>query len=97
MNFNAPQLCCGVVYFEEKRERDFIAKSEDHPLLPVQVCFELTEENSEREIRGVVEARHWVGVSEGMILTFDDEKELSVEGANIRVLPVWKWCIETFV
>ena len=86
-----------IFYFEEKRECDFIAKSEDRSLLPVQVCFELTEENSERETRGVVEACHWVGVREGMILTFDDEKELSVEGANIRVLPVWKWCIETFV
>jgi len=86
-----------IFYYDERGECDFIAKSEDHPLLPVQVCFELTEVNSEREIRGVVEACHWVGVKEGMILTFDDEKELSVEGVNISVLPAWKWCIETFI
>ena len=76
---------------------NFIAKSEDNKLLPVQVCLELTEDISEREIRGVVEACHWLGVSKGMILTFDEENELSVEGINIRVLPVWKWCIEAFV
>ncbi len=88
---------CEIFYFEEKGECDFIAKSEDNKLLPVQVCFELTEENSEREIRGVVEACHFVGVKEGMLLTFDEEKEVSVEGVNIRVLPLWKWCIEPFV
>lgn len=88
---------CEILYFEEKGECDFIAKPEDNKLLPVQVCFELTEENSEREISGIVEACHWLGVSKGMILTFDEENELSVEGINIRVLPVWKWCIEAFV
>ncbi|MEW6326296.1 MAG: ATP-binding protein [Thermodesulfobacteriota bacterium] len=82
-----------VFYFAEKRECDFIAKSEDNRLLPVQVCFEMTEENMDREIAGLIEACHWVGVNEGIILTHDEEKELSIDGISIKVYPLWKWCM----
>lgn len=83
-----------IFYFEEKRECDFIAKAAESRFLPVQVCFELTEETSDREISGLIEACKWVGAKEGLILTNDDEKEISANGVDINVLPFWKWCLE---
>ena len=83
-----------VFYFEEKRECDFIAKTEDNKLLPIQVSFELNEENKEREISGLIKACRWLSIREGRILTYDDEKDLNTEGINIKVLPVWKWLLE---
>lgn len=85
---------CEVFYFEEKRECDFIAKTEDNRVLPIQVCFELKGENSEREIGGLIEACKWLGTDKGIILTYDEERDISVNGINIKVFPAWKWSIE---
>lgn len=82
-----------VFYFEEKKECDFIAMAENNKLLPIQVSFEVNEENSKREIGGLIEACKWLGADKGMILTYDEERELTVEGVRIEVLPVWKWSI----
>ena len=83
-----------VFYFEEKRECDFIAKTEDNRLLPMQVCFELNEENKEREVSGLTKACRWLSIREGRILTSDDEKDFIVDGIKIIVLPVWKWLLQ---
>lgn len=82
-----------VFYFEEKRECDFVAKTGDNKLLPFQVCFELNEENSEREIGGLLAACKHLGVDEGIMLTYDVERVMNREGIKIRVLPVWKWLL----
>lgn len=83
-----------VFYFEEKRECDFIAKTEDNRLLPMQVCFELNEENKEREVSGLTKACRWLSIREGRILTSDDEEDFIVDGIKIIVLPVWKWLLQ---
>jgi len=82
-----------VFYFEEKRECDFITRSDDNKLLPFQISLELNEENSEREIKGLIEACKWLGVNEGIILTYDDEKKFDQDGIDIKVLPVWRWLL----
>ncbi|MEW6409541.1 MAG: ATP-binding protein [Nitrospirota bacterium] len=83
-----------VFYFEEKKECDFIAKTENNKLFPIQVSFELNQENSEREIGGLIEACRWLGTNEGMILTYDGEKDVSENGINIKVFPIWKWSLQ---
>lgn len=85
---------CEIFYFEDKQECDFIAKTENNKLLPIQSTFELNEKNEEREIGGVIEACNHLGTDEGMILTYDEEKELVTDGIHVRLIPVWKWCIE---
>lgn len=79
-----------VFYFEEKRECDFIARNNDR-VLPIQVCQEINEGNKLREIEGLIESCKYVGVQEGMIITYDDENELVEDGVHIRILPAWKW------
>jgi predicted AAA+ superfamily ATPase len=34
-----------------------------------------------------------LAIDEGLILTYDEEKELTFEGLKIRVMPVWKWLL----
>ncbi len=83
-----------VFYFEEKRECDFIAKTGDNTFQAFQVCYELSKENREREIEGLITACKWIGVKKGMLLTYDDEEDLRSKGINIKVLPVWKWALQ---
>ena len=32
-------------------------------------------------------------IDEGIILTYDEEKELIFDGVKIRVMPVWRWLL----
>jgi predicted AAA+ superfamily ATPase len=82
-----------IFYYEEKRECDFIVKVPEKGFLPIQVCYELNETNRKREIEGIIEACKRLGLKRGMILTYDDEEELSAEGISVIAMPVWKWML----
>jgi len=83
-----------VHYFEEKQECDFIVKNgEGAGFAALQVCQELTDENRRRETGGLLAACKRLLLTDGMILTDDQEREEEVEGVKIRVLPVWRWLI----
>jgi len=83
-----------IFYFEDKRECDFIVKTENGELSPIQATFELNEANEEREIGGLIDACKHLGTDEGTILTYDEEKDLTQDGISIKIMPVWKWCVE---
>ena len=82
-----------VYYFEEKQECDFIVKDGEGGLAAFQVCRELTDENRRRETGGLIAACRRLNVTEGTILTDDQEWEEEAEGIKIRVRPVWRWLI----
>ena len=82
-----------VYYFEEKQECDFIVKDGEGRLSAFQVCRELTDENRRRETGGLLAACKRLLLTDGMILTDDQEWEEEAEGVKIRVLPVWRWLI----
>jgi len=82
-----------VFYFEETKECDFVV-SQDGKFSLYQVSFELTEENTEREIKGLISACKWLNKKAGMLLTYDQQKEMKKEGVEIRIVPVWKWLLK---
>lgn len=85
---------CEVFYFEEKRECDFIAKTEDGKFMAIQVAFELNEQNREREIGGLITACEHLGIKEGTVLTHDsDEEEFKAGKITVNISPGWKWLI----
>jgi predicted AAA+ superfamily ATPase len=83
-----------VYYFEEKQECDFVVKDgEGAGFAAFQVCRELTDENRRRETGGLIAACRRLNVTEGTILTDDQEWEEEAEGIKISVRPVWRWLI----
>jgi len=78
-------------YYKGRRECDFIVKEGTKPKAAIQVCWELPPKNESREFRGLREAMNAFAIEEGFILTNDEERELTFEGAKIRIMPVWKW------
>ena len=82
-----------VFYFEEKVKCDFIVRNQEDKFLPMQVSFELTEENRQREIKGLIDACKWLEINKGVILTYDEEAELNVGRIYIEILPIWKWLL----
>ena len=46
-----------------------------------------------REIDGIVEASRVTGCDSLIILTNNEEGEITEEGKTIKILPVWKWLL----
>lgn len=83
-----------IFYFEGRRECDFIARDGDERLFAVQASFDLNEGNREREIGGLVEACKWIGAGEGTIITYDEEEEQTLDGVDVKIVPVWRWMVK---
>jgi len=82
-----------VDYFSEKHECDFILCKKNKIFGAIQVCADFTHENKDREISGLIDALKKYDLSEGFILTLEDEDEIFMDGKKIIVLPVYKWLL----
>jgi uncharacterized protein len=82
-----------VFYYFDKKECDFIIVNNRVVENAIQVCYELHDENKEREIAGLLEAMKEFKLKKGLILTYEQEEEIKLEGKKIIVKPVWKWLL----
>jgi len=82
-----------VFYFKETGECDFVIKEKDKITCAIQVCFDLNEENKDREVNGLVAALKRFNLKEGLILTHNQKDEFFAENKKITVKPVWQWLI----
>jgi len=72
-------------------QRDFLDKKNNKIMAAIQVCYELTEENKETEINGLLTALKKFNLEEGLILTYNQNDEFVIDGKRINVMPVWRW------
>ena len=72
-------------------QRDFLDKENNKITAAIQVCYELTEENKEREINGLLTALKKFNLEEGLILTYNQNDGFVIDGKRINVMPVWRW------
>lgn len=72
-------------------QRDFLDKENNKITAAIQVCYELTEENKEREINGLLTALKKFNLEEGLILTYNQNDEFVIDGKRINVMPIWRW------
>ena len=74
-------------YSKSSFECDFLYGHDSVPENAVQVCYELTSENREREVRGLVETcRKFPGVKP-LIVTFNQKDKISYDGMIIETIP----------
>ncbi|MFH1637287.1 MAG: ATP-binding protein [Candidatus Woesearchaeota archaeon] len=83
-----------VFYYSGKYECDFLVLERNTVKSAIQVCWELTRENKERETNGLIEVMDKFKLKKGLILTNDQEEEIKVKQKTIIVRPVWKWLLE---
>ena len=57
--------------------------------LAIQVCYQLDEDNKNREIKGLMEALTKLGLKQGLILTYNTEDELVVDNKQIMILLIY--------
>ncbi len=78
-----------IFFYNSKKECDFIVEKHNQRMA-VQVCFDLNEGNRKREIAGLESAKAEFGISEGIIITNDQEEEKCKTAA----IPFWKYFFE---
>ena len=64
------------------------------PIIGRQVAYSVINISNDREIKALVDASKTVKEAKDfIIITWEEEKELLVDGVKIQVIPVWKWLI----
>lgn len=83
-----------VFYYKRKHECDFISRASNKALEAFQVCYELNEDNKDREINGLIEAMDYLKIKSAVILTHNQTDELDIDNKKILIKPVFNWLIE---
>jgi len=73
-------------YSEPSFECDFLYGSDNTPESAVQVCYELNEENRERELRGIVETCRKFNIENPQIVTFNQNDIISFDGMTVEAV-----------
>jgi len=82
-----------IFYFKNHGECDFIIKQGLKPAEAIQVTWELTATSRQRELKGLTEAMRSLNLTQGKILTYNQEEQIAIEGGKIQIAPVWKWLL----
>ena len=78
---------------ENKKECDFIIKQGLKVIAAYQACYELSAENKEREIAGLINALEKYQLSVGRIITRDQEETIKIGNKKIEIIPAWQWLL----
>lgn len=91
--FNVLKKSNKVFYFSDKNECDFVIQNDKKITNVIQVTNELSDNNKQRELKGLLEAMEYFKLKNGLILTSDQETTIIRDKKNILVKPVWKWLL----
>lgn len=82
-----------VYYYCGNNECDFISTYRNKIMSAIQVTEVISNQNKDREIKGIIEAMDTLKISNGYILTYDQFDEIKIGKYKIKVLPIWYWLI----
>lgn len=87
-----------IYYHQETRECDFVVREKGRTVQLIQVTQELgLPKTKEREIDGLIEAMIRFSLTEGLIITENEEFVENFEKAEqqfkIAAIPIWKWLL----
>jgi predicted AAA+ superfamily ATPase len=80
-----------IWYFKGNKECDFICRKDKNTFSAIQVSWQVGQQNEKREVEGLLEAMNQLNLTDGIIITFDQEDKFVKEGKTIRLVPGWKW------
>jgi predicted AAA+ superfamily ATPase len=83
-----------VYFFKDAGECDFVTEDHGKVTAAIQVCYELSPENRDRELEGLTATMLTLAIKNGIILTYHQEESIVRNGFSLRVLPVWRWLLE---
>ena len=85
-----------IYYFSEKKECDFVVFHQKKIQGVFQVCWQLDQENMDREISGLLEAMNYFEIKTALIITINQSDQFIIEDKTIRVQPFYEWAEQQF-
>ena len=88
--------CGEISYFADKAdstECDFVQEHRDGTFSAVQVAWELSEENEDREFAGAVCAMDRFGLKEAVLVTHEQSDLVNIDGRTIKVVPAHEYLL----
>lgn len=85
-----------VYYYKtgNNKEVDFLAGHKPEKKALIQVSWDVNDgETKKREVDGLRQAMTELKMTKGLILTYNNEEEISAGGRRIAVRPVYKWLL----
>jgi hypothetical protein len=83
-----------IYYHKAKGECDFVCMKSLKIDKAIQVCYTLNDDNTDREINGLMDAMQEYNLKEGLLLTMQQSDRFDLDGKRINVLPVWEWLLK---
>jgi predicted AAA+ superfamily ATPase len=83
-----------LYYFHEKKECDFVVFEKGKPKELIQVCYDLTADNLERETSGLLAAMDYFNMPLGKIVTLKQKDSFKKDGKKIDVVPLNEFLME---
>ncbi|MDD3787428.1 MAG: ATP-binding protein [Petrimonas sp.] len=75
-----------IFYFKKDGECDFVVKEREKITRAIQVCYELNDENFDREAKGILAAMNFFGLNEGFVVTKNQDDVFQKDGKMIKVV-----------
>ncbi len=75
-------------------EVDFVIKEGLNVRQLIQVCYTISKDAKEREIRAVQKAAAEFGLTQALIITEQDERKEHLDSLTITYIPLWKWLLQ---
>ena len=84
-----------LYFHKEQKECDFLVRKENRMAQAIRVTLSLSDEEvKNREISGLIEAMKTHDLTEGWIITENEQEILEINEYKIMVIPIWKWLID---
>lgn len=80
-----------MFYYKGTYECDFVLVEEKRPSEAIQVCWELTPKNLNREHVGLRNAMHDLNIKKGTLVTYQEGVQL--EDKSVHVVPAFRWLL----
>ena len=86
-----------LYYFDDNGECDFVVMKKGSVIKLLQVCYELTPDNLERELNGLIKAMKFFKQTNAYIVTFNTQDFIVEDGLEIEVIPAYKYLMKEIV
>jgi len=80
-----------IYYFAETKECDFITFNRGKLSGIFQSCWQLDQDNMDRELKGLTGAMDFFNIKEGTIITHNQDDFFTITGKKITVIPFHRW------
>jgi len=83
-----------IYYYAGKKECDFVVLKNDKLDGLYQVCWQLDQNNTDRELQGLLEAMEFFKINNATVITYDQSDLFTFDEKTITVLPFHQWAVQ---